>query len=189
MVKQESQRREREVSAPARSLESSTEVQKQVGQTMVQLPQVRQRSATSSQRGCSRLRRRSSCRSSACISRPMLAAVRATTASAAATSSRVAARCGSSARTARPASVAASTRKQMLALDEKLGQREIEAGLGLRPGLHRDAKTGAARLAAIDGDDEGALRAAPGSADRHARRRETPGPGWRSRGARRRARR
>ena len=28
-------------------------VQKQVGQTIVQLPQVRQRSATSSQRGCS----------------------------------------------------------------------------------------------------------------------------------------
>ena len=40
---------------PERSLASSTEVQKQVGHTMVQLPQVRQRVATSSQRGCSRL--------------------------------------------------------------------------------------------------------------------------------------
>ena len=35
---------------------SSTVWQKQVGQTSVQLPQVRQRSETSSQRGCSMLR-------------------------------------------------------------------------------------------------------------------------------------
>ncbi len=56
MVKQESQRRVREDSTPARSLCSSTEVQKQVGQTMVQLAQERQRWAISSQRRCWRLR-------------------------------------------------------------------------------------------------------------------------------------
>ena len=56
MLKQESQRCQRSVSSPARSVVSSTEVQKQVGQTIVQLPHERQRSATSSQRGCSRLR-------------------------------------------------------------------------------------------------------------------------------------
>ena len=55
-MKHESQRRVREASSPARSVTSSTVEQKQVGQTMVQLPQVRQRSATWSQRGCSRLR-------------------------------------------------------------------------------------------------------------------------------------
>ena len=78
-MKQESQRRVRSVRA-GRSLTSSTVVQKQVGQTMVQLPQVRQRAATSSQRLCSRLPSSRSCRSSARICRPMLAAVRATTA-------------------------------------------------------------------------------------------------------------
>ena len=51
MVKQESQRRDRELSTPARSLASSTVMQKQVGHTIVQLAQLMQRSATSSQRG------------------------------------------------------------------------------------------------------------------------------------------
>ena len=119
MVKQESQRREREVSPPVRSLESSTEVQKQVGQTMVQLPQVRQRSATSSQRGCSRLRSRSSRRSSARICRPIEAAVRATTDRGGRRFSRsVAARCGSSASTSRPTSEPASSDEALAAVDE-----------------------------------------------------------------------
>jgi ferredoxin len=74
MVKQESQRRDRALSAPVRSLVSSTVVQKQVGQTMVQLPQLRQRSATSSQRLCSRLRISRSRTSSDRISRPIDAA-------------------------------------------------------------------------------------------------------------------
>ena len=55
-MKQESHRRVRSASSPARSVTSSTVWQKQVGHTIVQLPQVRQRSATSSQRGFSRLR-------------------------------------------------------------------------------------------------------------------------------------
>jgi len=55
MVKQESQRRLRSAELPDRSFSSHTEVQKQVGHTIVQLPQVRQRCATLSQRGCSKL--------------------------------------------------------------------------------------------------------------------------------------
>jgi hypothetical protein len=50
-VKQESQRRTRSAVAPERSDVSSTVVQKQVGQTLVQFLQVRQRPAISSQRG------------------------------------------------------------------------------------------------------------------------------------------
>ena len=45
--------RHRSASPPVRSVTSSTVVQKHVGHTIVQLPHVRQRSATSSQRGCS----------------------------------------------------------------------------------------------------------------------------------------
>jgi len=51
IVKQESQCLVRSLSAPSSEVTSSTVVQKQVGHTIVQLPQVRQRSATSSQRG------------------------------------------------------------------------------------------------------------------------------------------
>ena len=54
-MKQESHSRVCSVSPPARSVVSSTVLQKHVGQTSVQLPQLRQRSATSSQRGCSAL--------------------------------------------------------------------------------------------------------------------------------------
>ena len=44
---------------------------------------------------------------------------------------------------------------------EDLRQREVVAGLGLGPGPHRDAEAGAARLEAVDGDDE---RVAPAAA-------------------------
>ena len=43
---------------------------------------------------------------------------------------------------------------------EHLGEREVEAGGRLRPGVHRDAEAGRGRLAAVDGDDERALAAA-----------------------------
>jgi len=45
-VKQESHFRQRSAWVPVMSLVSSTVVQKQVGQTMVQLAQLRQRAAT-----------------------------------------------------------------------------------------------------------------------------------------------
>ena len=53
MVKQESQIRQCSRLVAGQEVSSSTEVQKQVGQTIVQLPHDRQRAATSSQRGCS----------------------------------------------------------------------------------------------------------------------------------------
>ena len=59
---------------------SSVVVQKQVGQTIVQLPQVRQRLATSSQRGDSRLSRSSARRSTSGISRPIRSAAASTAA-------------------------------------------------------------------------------------------------------------
>ncbi len=102
-------------------------VQKQVGQTMVQLAQVRQRSATSSQRGCSRLRASSSCRSSARMAAAHAGAPSAaTTASALAISSlrRRAMRQRRRAPPCPPPSPA-STRKDAGRVDE-LGQREIE---------------------------------------------------------------
>src|SRR3989338_5774611 len=55
MVKQESQRRRRSAVLPSRLVKSLTVEQKQVGQTMVQLPQDRQRSAILSQCGLARL--------------------------------------------------------------------------------------------------------------------------------------
>ena len=190
MVKQESQRRERDdLDARPDRCESSTEVQKQVGQTMVQLPQVRQRSATSSQRGCSRLA------AAARAGRPSASAGPSRRPCAATTASRrvqVAvrrrARAAAPPAPRLPASRAGLDEKPVLALGD-LGQRQVESGLGLGPGVHRDAEAGPARLAAVDRDDEGALAPRLRSADRRARRRGTPGPGWRSPAARRRARR
>ena len=53
MLKQESQTRRRSAWVPVRSVASSTVAQKQVGHTIVQFPQARQRFATSSQCGSS----------------------------------------------------------------------------------------------------------------------------------------
>ena len=52
-MKQESQRRTRSACCPVRSVTSSTAVQKQVGHTIVQFVQARQRSATRFQWGLS----------------------------------------------------------------------------------------------------------------------------------------
>ena len=111
-VKQESQRRLRSASWPVRSVTSSTVVQKHVGHTEVQFPQVRQRSATSSQRGCSRFAWSSSRRSPASISRPICPAARSAAASGAPVSASVASRLGSSARTSAPSSLPTSTVKR-----------------------------------------------------------------------------
>ena len=119
----------------------------------------------------------------------MLAAVRATTASAAAT-------CSRAGRVVRDlgqhlaAPLAADLGQEDVAVVvEQLGQRDVEAGVGLRAGVHRDAEAGAAGLAAIDGDDEGAV--APGLVVRVdiGPAEEDPVLDARSRGARRSARR
>ena len=112
---------------------SSVVVQKQVGQTIVQLPQVRQRSATSSQRSDSRLSRSSAARSGSGICRPIRPAA-ARTASA-----------GLGALRRRPAGGRSrpSTRAAFLGADvgdetvpgvvDPLGQRQVVAGPGLGP--------------------------------------------------------
>ena len=58
--------------------------------------------------------------------------------------------------TSAPRSLPTSTRKRCSSV-EQLGQREVEARSPPRAGVHRDAEAGAARLAAVDGDDERAL--------------------------------
>ena len=68
---------------------------------------------------------------------------------------------GRSASNSAPPRVPASTTKRCSPPSSEFGQRQVEAGLGLRAGAHRDAETGAAGLAAIDRDDEGAVRGGP----------------------------
>jgi hypothetical protein len=46
--------------------------------------------------------------------------------------------------------------EDMAGLVEELGQRDVEAGVGLRAGAHGHAETGAAGLTAVGGDDKGA---------------------------------
>ena len=85
MLKQESHSRSATLTVPSRSEWTSVEVQKQVGQTIVQLAQARQRSATSAQRGLSSLSMsRSRSPSAATASSPIAARVAATAPEAAA---------------------------------------------------------------------------------------------------------
>src|SRR5208283_6128224 len=81
-LKQESQRRQRSTFSTARSGTSSCVLQKQVGQTIVQLVQERHRRATTSQRGWSRFFRRRSWIPSVSSFRPIAPAARSTIASA-----------------------------------------------------------------------------------------------------------
>ena len=158
-MKQESQRRTRSAVVPERSVVSSTVVQKQVGQTLVQLPQVRQRSATSSHRGwlglaCSNSLSPSVSRCPSHLTpgsvddpfgggdfllgrRPVRQVL-----------DQVHAR-----------SAADLHHEQMTAVLDELRQGEVETGLDLRSGIHRDAEAGAARLTAIDRDDKGVVAA------------------------------
>ncbi len=91
---------------------SSTVVQKQVGQTMVQLPQVRQRDATSFQRSAANVSRISTCRSTAGMVRPMRPAASVTRSCAAARVVSSAGRRGSSASTDSPSALPARARKR-----------------------------------------------------------------------------
>ena len=47
--------------------------------------------------------------------------------------------------------------EHMTALLDELRQSEVETGVDLRPGIHRDAEAGTARLTTIDRDDEGVV--------------------------------
>src|SRR3990172_3187168 len=108
MVKHESQRRDLVAETPSRVTVSSVVEQKQVGQTSVQLVQARHLCATSSQRGCSRLARRSSLIPSVSIVLPMLEAVFSTIRSTVVASASVASRPGSIDKTRWPDSLPAS---------------------------------------------------------------------------------
>jgi hypothetical protein len=91
---------------------SSVLVQKQVGQTIVQLPQVRQRLATSFQCGDSRFSRSRFGRSTSGMARPMDCSAAVTASAASATSAGVATWCGTSAMIRAPAGLATSTTKR-----------------------------------------------------------------------------
>ena len=160
-----------------------------MGQTIVQLPQVRQRCGhivpTRIVPDCASS---SSCRSSERIWRPMVAAVCATTNSAAVDFALAPPRGAARSSIVTSASVAGLQQEFVAAVAEDLGQGEIVAGLGLRPGVHRCAEAGAAGLAAIHRDDEDVLAARP-VVRIDVGPPETRGPGWRSRAARRSARR
>ena len=134
-------------------------MQKQVGQTSVQLPQVRQRSATSSQRGCSR------------FVAEQVADVGGV---------ELAAHPGSGALGLRRrlgavgvgrggrvevgqnllALLAPRLDREVLAALEQLGEDQVVAGIGRRAGPHRGAEARPAGLVAVDGDEEDVL--APG---------------------------
>ena len=129
-MKQESHSRVRSASSPARSVVSSTVVQKHVGQTIVQLPQVRQRSATSSQRGCSGLRVAAGrgCPSMSSVAAHLARARRSTTAlGAPARRLGAAARCGSVGEHLGAALAADLDEEAVAVVVEQLGQREVEA--------------------------------------------------------------
>ena len=130
---------------------------------MVQLPQVRQREATSSQCGDSRLSASSWGRpwrhgAAHLVGRPgdRRAARRIVASSAA--------RLGTSASTSAPAGVPTRTRKRWPVGVDELGHRQVEPGLDAGTAAHRRAEAGRARLSALDRDDERAV--APSTVDR-----------------------
>ncbi len=168
-MKQESQTRLPGRLPPVRSVTSSTVVQKQVGQTAVQLLQARQREATSSQRGLS---------APAYSSSLMPVGVQR----AAHPSRWPPRRPGRRRRGRRPSPCAAPISSRTSApcrltdLDdepvrpavEQLGEGQVvgraAARPGSRPGVHGDAEAGAARVRARDRDDERGRRAGRRSA-------------------------
>ena len=157
-MKQESQRRQRSASAPVRSVVSSTVVQKQVGQTIVQFAQVKQRFATWSQRGCSRFAYRSSLIPWLFIWRPMLPSAAAIRRAALSRSPGLAAFVGTSAKHLAAFFAADFDDEKVAVAVEHFGQGEIKARVRLRTGLHRRAETSAAGFDAIDRHEEARLQ-------------------------------
>ena len=140
---------------PEISVVSSVVVQKQVGQTFVQLPQVRQRSATSSQRGWFGL----ACSNSLS---PFVSRVRPIPGSGDDPISGCDFHPGCKPirqipDQVRSCSAAQLHHKQMMALLNEFCQREVETRLDLGSGIHRDAKTDTARLTAIDRNNKGTI--------------------------------
>jgi hypothetical protein len=142
---------------PERSVVSSTVVQKQVGQTIVQLLQARQCSATWSQRGCSGLSCSSSFSAWVSSVRPIIPRVLAAAAAASAISSLDGGRCGRISIKSAPAAAAGLHQKAVTVIIDQFGQCDVESGLDLGAGPHRSAKASAASLAAVDRNDERVL--------------------------------
>ncbi len=139
---------------------SSTEVQKQVGQTIVQLPHDRQRSATSSQRGCSRLRWSRSRMSVVSSVRPCSGGRPLARRAAPARSSGPAPRAGSRATIAGAARGArCATNRWPPSSRTSVSERSNPASARAAPGAHGDAEARAPRLPALDRDDERVLQA------------------------------
>ena len=154
-MKHESHTRVCSASTPARSVVSSTVLQKHVGHTSVQLPQLRQRSATSSQRGCSALACSRSRMSVVSSVRPIEAAraldrVRRGLALVAAGGP--VAHLGED---VGPALAADLDDEAVAVVVEDLGQRQVEAAGHARSGPHRRAEARPAGAPAVDRDEEG----------------------------------
>src|ERR1017187_10707359 len=84
--KQDAHSLTRELVSPSGACDSTSSLQKQVGHAIVQLPQLRQCAATSSHRGCSRLRCSMSGRPLVSMCRPMRSTATSVTACAASSS-------------------------------------------------------------------------------------------------------
>ena len=155
-VKQESHRRQRSAWSPVRSVTSSTVEQKHVGQTSVQLAQERQRVATSSQRGCSGLRYSKSLMPAVSSATPHgLGGARHDLLGGGAVGGRC--RLASRLRQQRRTAVAAALGEEAVSAVEQLGQDQIEAARRARARLHGHAEARAARLPAIDRDQQGTV--------------------------------
>ena len=152
-MKQESHTWRRSASVPVRSVTSSTVVQKQVGQTIVQFPQVRQRSATSSQRGWSRLAASSSWKP---LGVELSHRGRGSLDDAFAGFHVFGRRLPSGKRGEELGAALGRSLREVLAptVLEQLRQGDVVAEGRARPGVHRDAEARLGGDAAVDGDDE-----------------------------------
>ena len=156
--KQESQLRQRSADPSARSLTSSTEVQKHVGQTSVQFPHVRHRSATSAKRGWSRLRGEQflDARRLEPAPHPLDGVVghlrRRDTVVARGLAHR------EEGEDLVP-TLGADLDEEPVPAVRELGESEVEAALGPRARAHRRAEARPSGLAAVDGDHEDAFSA------------------------------
>ena len=164
---------------------SSAVLQKHVGQTIVQLPQLRQRSATSSQRGCSALPTSRSRMPSVSRRRPIEAAVRSVCSPASRRSPAAAGRAGSSASTSLPALAAGLDEEAVpVVVDAARSARGRARPVTARAGVHRDAEARPARAGAVDRHEEGVRGDGPRSPGRRSGRRGRRGPGSRPRAGR-----
>ena len=146
---------------------SSTVVQKHVGHTIVQLPQVRQRSATSSQRGCSRLAEEQVADARGVHLAAHLLRRRGRVRGTPPRSSSGPRRRRRELRQHVRALLAAGLDDEVVAVVEHLGERQVEARVRSRPRAHRDAEARPARLAAVHGDDERSVTGTDAVEDRH----------------------